>query len=51
MCVFKILEFRKILAIFGPAAAITNFQDTSLRGFRCSNQKVCFAKVVRSRIF
>ena len=28
-------------------AANLNFQDTSLRRFQCSKQKVCFAKVVR----
>ena len=49
-CVFKILEFLKMSPIFGPMTFILNFQDTSLRGFQCSNQKVCFAKVVCSAI-
>ena len=50
MYIFKIQEFRKIFAIFGPVAAILIFQNTSLRGVQVSNQKVCFVKVVCSAI-
>ena len=51
MCVFKIFKFWKILAIFGPVVAILNFQNTSLRGFQCSYQNGCIAKVVHCVFF
>ena len=38
MCVFEIVEFLKILAIFGPVVAILNFQDTSLSGFQSESK-------------
>ena len=45
MCNFKILKSQKMLAIFGPVAAILDVWDIDLGGTECLNQKVYFAKV------